>query len=77
MYNSRNSNPAVGIAGLAAELVLFLIASRRDVKPRGSVFLEVVPFFSGMVFWCFGGREEQQVQQKEQQSSSRNSRSSS
>ena len=50
MYNSRNSNPAVGIAGLAAELVLFLIASRRDVKPRGSVFLEVVPSFSGMVF---------------------------
>ena len=50
MYNSRNSNPAVGIAGLAAELVLFLIASGRDVKPRGSVFLEVVPSFSGMVF---------------------------
>ena len=43
---------AAGPAGPAAELALFLLESRRDVKPRGSMFLEVVPSFSSMVFRC-------------------------
>ena len=34
---------AAGPAGPAAELAFFLLESRRDVKPRGSMFLEVVP----------------------------------
>ena len=41
-----------GPAGPAAELALFLLESRRDVKPRGSMFLEVVPSFSSMLFRC-------------------------
>ena len=32
-----------------------MICFRRDVKPRGNVFLEVVPSFSGMVFRCGEG----------------------
>ena len=46
---------AVGPAGPAAELALFLPESRRDVKPRGSMFLEVIPSFRALVFYCFGG----------------------
>ena len=37
-------------AGPAAALALFLTESRRDVKPRSNMFLEVVPSFSSMVF---------------------------
>jgi len=47
--------PAAAAAGRAAELALFVTGSRRDVKPRGSMFLEVVPSFSGMVFRCGEG----------------------
>ena len=39
----------------AAAVASFLTRSRRDVKPRGNVFLEVVPSFSGMVFRCGEG----------------------
>ena len=53
--NSKNSNPAAGTAGPTAGLALFFKGSRRDVKPRGSVFLELVPSFSGMVFLCGEG----------------------
>ena len=44
---------AAAAAGPAAELALFLPESRRDVKPRDSMFLEVVPSFRAMVFCCF------------------------
>ena len=43
---------AAAAAGPAAELALFLPESKRDVKPPGSMFLEVVPSFSSMVFRC-------------------------
>ena len=46
---------AAAAAGPAAELALFLPESRRDVKPRGSMFLDVVPSFSSMVFRCGEG----------------------
>ena len=60
---------------------LFFPESRRDVKPRGSMFLEVVPSFSSMVFRCGEGcaleacsttsssttRSMQQEQQQQQQ----------
>ena len=39
-------------AGPAVEVALFLPESRRDVKPRGSMFLEVIPSFSSRVFRC-------------------------
>ena len=42
-------------AGPAAAIALFFPESRRDVKPRGSMFLEVVPSFSSMVFRCGEG----------------------
>ena len=70
---------AAAAAGPAAELALFLSESRRDVKPQGSMFLEVAwaPSFSSMVFRCgggvrFGGLQHQleqhhQQQQQEQQ----------
>ena len=32
--------------------LFFFLESRRDVKPRGSMFLEVVPSFSSMLFRC-------------------------
>ena len=44
---------AAAAAGPAAELALFLPESRRDVKPRDSMFLEVVPSFRAMVFCRF------------------------
>ena len=37
----------------AAAIALFLPESRRDVKPRDTMFLEVVPSFRAMVFCCF------------------------
>ena len=45
---------AAAAAGPAAKLALFLPETRRDVKPRDSMFLEVVPSFRAMVFCCFG-----------------------
>ena len=42
-------------AGPAAAIASFFPESRRDVKPRGSMFLEVVPSFSSMVFRCGEG----------------------
>ena len=39
-------------AGPAVEVALFLPESRRDVKPRGSMFLEVILSFSSRVFRC-------------------------
>ena len=44
---------AAAAAGPAAAIALFLPESRRDVKPRDSMFLEVVPSFRAMVFCCF------------------------
>ena len=44
---------AAAAAGPAAKLALFLPESRRDVKPRDSMFLDVVPSFRAMVFCCF------------------------
>ena len=46
------SAPAAAAAGPAVELALFLPESRRDVKPRGSMFLEVILSFSSRVFRC-------------------------
>ena len=43
---------AAAAAGPAVEVALFLPESRRDVKPRGSMFLEVIPSFSSRVFRC-------------------------
>ena len=43
---------AAATAGPAVEVALFLPESRRDVKPRGSMFLEVIPSFSSRVFRC-------------------------
>ena len=45
--------PPAAAAGPAAAIALFLPESRRDVKPRDSMFLEVVPSFRAMVFCCF------------------------
>ena len=50
-----STSAAAAAAGPAAELALFLPESRRDVKPQGSMFLEVVPSFSSMVFRCGEG----------------------
>ena len=44
---------AAAAAGSAAKLALFLPESSRDVKPRDSMFLEVVPSFRAVVFCCF------------------------
>ena len=46
---------AAAAAGPAAAISFFFPESRRDVKPRGSMFLEVVPSFSSMVFRCGEG----------------------
>ena len=43
---------AAAAAGQAVELALFFPESRRDVKPRGSMFLEVILSFSSRVFRC-------------------------
>ena len=54
----------------AAAAALFLTGSRRDVKPRGNVFLDVVPSFSFVLQWHgvsmwrrvrFGGVQQQQL----------------
>ena len=50
---STRAAAAAAAAGPAAKLALFLPESRRDVKPRDSRFLEVVPSFRAMVFCCF------------------------
>ena len=53
--SSSRSSSSSRPKGPAAELALFLLESRRDVKPRGSMFLEVVPSCSSMVFRCGEG----------------------
>jgi hypothetical protein len=50
--SSRNKKARMAILQQnqqAADLALFLIGSRRDVKVLGSVFMAVVP---SLVFWC-------------------------
>ena len=51
--SSSSAAAAAAAAGSAAKLALFLPESSRDVKPRDSMFLEVVPSFRAMVFCCF------------------------
>ena len=55
----------------AAAGALFLPESRRDVKPRDSMFLEVVPsFFFSMGFRSYVRHSEEEQQQQEQQEGS-------
>ena len=61
----------------AAAIALFLLESRRDVKPRGSVFFEVVSSFSSMVFWCGEGCVLEACRTTSSSSTSSSSRSSS
>ena len=73
---------AAGAAGAAAAvpaaaIALFLPESRRDVKPRGSVFFEVVSSFSSMVFWCGDGCVLEACRITSSSSTSSSSRSSS
>ena len=63
--------------GPAAELALFLLESRRDVKPRGNMFLEVVPSFSSMVFRCGEGCVLEACSTSSSSTTSSSSRSSS
>ena len=53
VWKPQRSTSAAAAAGPAAKLGLFLPESRRDVKPRDSMFLDVVPSFRAMVFCCF------------------------
>ena len=70
---------AAAAAGPAAKLALFLPESRRDVKPRENILLEVVPSFSSMVFRCGEGcvSEACSISSSSTTSSSSRSRSSS
>ena len=72
----RHLKTAAG-AGPAAELALFLPGSRRDVKPRGSMFLEVVPSFSSMLLRCGEGCVLEACSTTSSSTTSSSSRSSS